>query len=171
MIWLGCPVSTNLLHFLWHRIHIGKDLRLTAEMLSVVAKDRQWVWIRRWVDMLLQRLGELYDAVYEANLRCSNLCYGIASSECDIEFARQIKDTELEVEARRVVESLKARRGDAAVRRERVRAEAGDKRQLFEYYYRDLMISLGHPRPNCAVSSIEENFDPSDPFKSFSYAV
>ena len=165
-----CRFSTDadLVHFLSHRIHIGKDLRLTAEMLNNVPEDRQWGWIRRWVDMMLQRLGEFYDAVYETNLRCSDLCYAIASAECDVEFARQIQDAELEGEAQSMVNSLKARKGDAVGRRERFRGEASSKRQLYECYYRDLMDALGHPELRRPA---EESFDPRNPFKSFSRAV
>lgn len=159
------------MHFLPYRIRIGKDLQLTAEMLSKVPEDRQWGWIRRWVDMMLQRLGEFYDAVYETNLRCSDLCYAIASAECDVEFARQIQDAELEGEAQGMVNALKARKGDAVMRRDRFRGEASSKRQLYEDYYRDLMDSLGHPELKRPVPGAEESFDPCNPFKSFSRAV
>lgn len=140
-------------------------------MLSAIPEDRQWGWIRRWVIMLLERLGELYDAVYEANICCSDLCYNIINAQCDVELALQLKDIEMEAEARRVVDVLKGRQGDATTRRERIRTEARDKRQRFEYYYRDLMVTLGHPELERPASSAEEGFDPHNPFKSFSYAV
>lgn len=130
-------------------------------MLRVVPKDHQWTLIRSWVDLLSGRLIQLYYDVYDANSDCEGCDESIARAKYDIAWARNNGDVALEAKAVRRLNASKARQSHAA----KIQSKGRDTWKLFEYYYRTLMFSLGHLEMDRCAS---EEFDPWDPFKSFS---
>jgi hypothetical protein len=162
-------LSINFVHFPPRRIVMGKDLRLTAEMLSIVPKDHQWTLVRCWVNLLLKRLRDHNMDVYDAIEDLGDISYSIERTRYDIEWAQDHHDASSEAEAVRRLYDERARHSNVTKILRQALSKGNDILERFESNYRDLMMSLGHPERNPHASSTDDRFDPSNPFKSFSY--